>query len=147
MRIIKLSRKHKRIAEGCYGVYYRLTARKGIKVFHYMDYSPKSLSECLESVKSEVKALRKAYKTGVTPKFYELVFVKRRHGYSAGIIMEHIPGKMLYECENVDTSTIARKIEAKLAKFGFHHGDLHYGNIIYNPRTKKAKACDLGFLS
>jgi tRNA A-37 threonylcarbamoyl transferase component Bud32 len=133
---------------GHYGNYYQLSATRGIKVLDgesgdYFSTRKEALrSDFYEEAKEEAKLLRKAYKSGLTPKCYGVRLVKIGSSYAVGIEMEHIRGTTLENaCINYSTKTdLERELKDALQENGITHGDLHWANIMYY--RGKVKAID-----
>lgn len=84
------------IGAGCYGKYYRLSSMRGIKLLtdtgtrsKHRIYSFAWAQSRMKLARQEGAALRKVYKSGLTPKLYKVGIAKLGHRYHPAIIMEH----------------------------------------------------------
>lgn len=103
--MITVTVSHKQFqAEGCSGSYYRVNAQLGVKI------GPDSM-ELLKEFKKLMKL--KTRFPGRWPQPYGIVWVKTvgEKGREKGLLMEHIPGKMLATYENTDDEKIEKKFK------------------------------------
>ena len=149
MRTIKLksSLTNKNCKEGGYGLYCKVSKRRGVKVIDYYGSSYttiKSLkrSSAYKDAVKELNLLKKARKrSNLVPNGYEVVAVKIPGVYRiyVGILMLHIPGKVVGNCANMEWDSyniscgpsLKETLEDKLKSKGIYHSDLHDENVIY----------------
>jgi tRNA A-37 threonylcarbamoyl transferase component Bud32 len=143
-REVSFSKKWKRIGNGAYATYYKISPRRGIKIFAYT-YKHVHIEEVIPAAYQEFKLLKAACKSGHSPKPYEIVVVKGLGQDHIGIVMQHIDGKRVSDLKWEVTSAFQKKIRLSIEDFlrdmmrtcNVYHGDLHTGNMI--AKVKKGK--------
>ena len=123
---------------GSSAVYVPLSSRTGIKVIKSSNFANKCRykterelvkSAVFRIAKVEEKLLRRASKSGLSPKGYGVRPVKLGNFFYAGIKMQHIPGKRSRETEkNIEILDAA--IEQVFKTTGLKHTDDHIKNFI-----------------
>lgn len=149
IREVEFSKSWKKKGSGSYGVYYKMNARKGIKILRQRDtrdYIWKDYEDLLAKAMREFKCLNIAKQTGIVPKAYEVVKVVYKNTFKVGIIMQHIEGTTLknaprnfhnwfekqYGKDYWDASSL---LHSRLRNVRLDHDDLHSENIM----VKKTK--------
>lgn len=146
--------KARRKSYGAYSGYYRLSKRRGVKVYGKGESYPEEgfankgllvLHADFDEAWREFDRMRECA-SRITPKAFEVVAVKLREGWFVGLVMEHVEGKELDTVFKRDTRTfnlILDKADRAFYKTtGYQHYDLHGGNVIYNQKTKRFKVID-----
>lgn len=154
MKVIKLSRKRV-LSEGAFGRYYRLSIRRGLKVLrtNHGDELPKTLKELecddlYRQAKKELKLLKKAQRSGCTPKGYEVVAIKFKHGYAPGIVMQHIKGRHYDDSGFTNDpwyEEACKKAIRKLSAVKIRHNDIHGENVIITGRGRRKRLYIIDF--
>lgn len=139
------------VGEGAYGTYFVHTSGKyGVKVFRNGDE---------DDVEKEFDLLDRARSAGVNvPRPLAQNAVLDQDGYtkSQTLVLEHMRGykeaAKLYPSGGYDLSKAPLIVQVKaLREFrklnveGLAHGDIHGGNILVNPRSKKVALIDFGY--
>lgn len=139
MKVLRvLSRSYR--DEGVFATYHKLKGNKGVKVIKdgFDSLTELKNSRSWKCAVKELKLLKRARKSGVTPKAYQVVAVKKWDECNGtllypGIVMEHIKG------EKINTDGADFMIDDALKqlknKAGLVHNDIHDDNII----VKKTK--------
>lgn len=144
MKTLKLNRRKNSDGSGAYGEYYKLSRSKGVKIIGHVDsgngcYSINELKQdwSYKDAIKELKLLKRAYRSGVTPKPYHVAAVKIGSIYHAGIVMEHIDGYggELDDDDYVPDYVLKDALHALEKKSGLKHKDVHNGNYIFK-KTK-----------
>lgn len=136
------------LAEGAFSYYYKLNKTQGLKVLRDEGYKTiKSLRKSRDWTYAtrESTLLRKARrKVSFIPRFFETVPVKLDGVYYAGIILEHIEGKLAmdyypdnsHDNPNEEWIEVRDKLLDKLADNHIYHDDLHSENVIICANSK-----------
>lgn len=168
----KMPKDKKRVGAGSFGTYFKLSSIRGLKVLNqegdgiYGEPSQWHLMRSLEwkHAKEEYAALKVAAKCGHTPKPYGVAIIKCRYDgrYHAGIVMQHIDGKLLSDlsakdkahlmtqiCEGVSDrdvyDVVGSFLYEKLESVGVVHDDLHCANIIVKKNKGQYKPYAIDF--
>lgn len=133
-------RKRKSTGGGAYGTYYPIGEGKGIKLLNgtdmFMDKDFRTIKEAKASENyvfalDEADLLKKAYRSGVTPKCYGVRIVKLPNGrYVPGVVMQHLGNKTLEKLPSKEYNNVESEIWETLEEIGIIHQDLHPGNIM-----------------
>ena len=143
--------------DGGYGDYFVLDDNTGVKVQRlasgeysfsdrnqFLSVEQAMKSEALTAAKVEANALYLAEPSGIVPKCYGLVLVKRGQFYSVGIMMEHLGNQRLTDLmpyrydltieaqreREIKIQDIKRPLFEKLQACGIKHEDLHNSNVM-----------------
>ena len=149
-KCITLKRGQRPKGAGAFGKYYLISKGVGVKVLGSLwEYSVYRSVEALKEsnawvdAQKEAELLRTARKSQIVPKCYGVTIVRRQAGqgwiFSAGIVMQHIPGKVVgdrlpYEQLEKLMKQLAQKIRRKC---GLHLLDMHGWNIMVTGKQRK----------
>lgn len=129
-------KKLKYINEGCFGEYYRINKRTGIKVMREDYLYLRDLRESYQwkECKAELEVLKKAYRLAPRsfPKPMTMAIVQRSdRSYNCGYIMSHVEGKPVDDCSlrGKDWDRL-EKAELRICKLGIEMHDSHHNNVI-----------------
>lgn len=81
---------YKLVGSGAFGAYYKLTSKRGVKIFLYS--RSRSVDKVITKYNEatlEALALKQASDSGLTPKLHQVVIAKLGCYYYWGILMEH----------------------------------------------------------
>lgn len=132
-------------AIGCFAGYFRLSKRRGVRVYGAGDPCVGFTGDCAEfkyqvhfgEAQADYK-LMKQIQCSITPKVYEIVAVKLKGLWYPGIIMEHVEGKHLNNfLKDESGDDLMRRVFTEFSdRTGYIHEDLHGYNVFFK-RTKK----------
>lgn len=142
----------KELGSGAYGIV-NLVKKNGKKYamkkieIQYSSYNP--VNEQINSIKNEIKILKRIGKLGVSPKLHDYYLCKDKKGFAVYLIMDYIQGETLrdYIKKNNLSQKLKKNIEEafkKLNKHGIIHGDEHRGNIMVT-EDEEVYIIDFGF--
>lgn len=145
MKIPKTFRAEEAHSDGSYSLYFKVGVNIGVKLLVGRN-RPQDIAT-LEDVRAEADMIRRAEPSGITPKYYghrvfTLIDEEEQALSVFGIILEHIQGETLADCNNWKVPEgVEDDLLEKLAKVGIKHTDLHAKNIIRTP-TGEYRAID-----
>ena len=133
-KVIDLS-KHKATGEGDYGSFYPTSKLRGVKVLvtQYESIADLLASSAMIRAKEEADLLTSAYVTGIVPKCFGVVIVKKsKTRYHAGIQMQLLGTKTLHKVMDDEElrESIKDGLKNTLKGYGFNHKDLHANNVM-----------------
>lgn len=151
---------------GAEALYFRISKKRGVKVFVDYEYGFDSYSKgLLSDIKMEIRKLKKIEKIGIGPKYAELVSIRWEQNCEEitgiGILMEHIEGthpklNAGFWMDRITLKKTSKKnknavcgytfLDAILLKHNLSHRDLHNENIIID-KNKNVKVLDWGVFS
>ncbi len=145
----KLRKTGDKTGGGCFGQYFKLDNKRGIKLLRRkFDSSEKAqLSETFHKAKLEELSLNMAReRVSFVPKCYGVKVVKFRGNFRVGVIMQHLNGitleKLGYNRDKRGVGDfggdfeddVVEMMDNRMLKVGINHGDVHGGNIIYHAK-------------
>lgn len=124
--------------EGCFGAYYQISKRRGVKVFFDDSYS--TIEEAINSreYKKAVKEsniLQTLTKRGsdFTPKSYGVKIIKKDGFYRIALVMQHLGTTDICDrdLDKKKENKIIKSLRKKLRELKFNHTDLHTNNVMW----------------
>lgn len=90
--------KYKRIGEGAHGIYYRLNKSRGIKIIKaWESKTAKEAADYIRNTWDEAMALKRAYKTGITPKLHKVCVAQFGKKFYPAILMQHFENYVTFD--------------------------------------------------
>ncbi len=164
------STKNQYIGGGIDGDYYKISKKRGVKVFKYLGRATiKACRREIKKVHAEANNILKLQKFKMTPKFYDICIVKKVGGsYHPAILMEHLNeykplgdywdsyGDLSFDKKFFKTPPKnARGLDVWIGKAftektKYQHPDIHNHNILIkvkNKVIKDVKLVDLTYIT
>lgn len=131
-------------ADGAFCNYFKYNEEEGIKVLysdgHKTIQSLRNSNVWRRATKEHKLLVKCKERYHNIPGSFGVFPIKIGKYYYPGIVMQHIPGKMLHMHPSYDSDRkheIILLLHKELKKVGIHHDDLHGGNILVDD-------CDVG---
>lgn len=141
---------------GAHAAYFKLSARRGVRVYGAGEFSPSGGFGVLRQADIDWSEVQRDFKfirriqCSIVPKVYRIVSIRWRGNWYAGLVMEHVRGVELdkhfeeYGFVKGEVDTKLSQIGKEFTKLtGYIHRDLHGGNVMFNRKTNSYRVIDL----